>query len=854
MSSPPVSQGPRPVLTPGSSQPRGSPGAYAAFSQSATPRPNGGVLSSGVMGGHAPFSGTPLSVGPTPRSSGARQRRDLGGSQNVRVIVTPKTDASQLDTRAEIWGTTVNVDQAKAEVTKFFRECLDTSGQPLYPALLSEALDNGASSINLNLSNLHAHNPSLYRQLVMYPQEIIPIFDVVLAEERELLQNPENDPALAATISESAPLQARPFGLVDKKGMRSLNPEDMDTLVAVKGMVIRVGGITPEMQRAYFQCSMCAHGVEVPIDEGVIAEPVQCANCQSRHTYALVHNRCRFNDKQLIKVQETPDSIPEGETPHSIKVFAFDELVDCVKPGDRVEITGIYKAVARKVNPRRAQLSTVYATYVDAVHFKKTEQSRMANEASDHEPSAMDATRAAGGEVDMSDVAAGSRKPFDEHDATAAETEALEARIKALAASPDIYERLTRSLAPSIWEMEDVKKGVLCLLFGGSGAEEGAASGKFRGEINVLMCGDPGTSKSQLMQYVHKIAPRGIYTSGKGSSAVGLTASVVKDAESREMVLESGALVLSDRGVCCIDEFDKMSDATRSILHEVMEQQTVSIAKAGIVCTLNARTSILASANPKESRYNPKLSVVENVQIMPTLLSRFDLIYLVLDQPNEGKDRKLAKHLVSLYHADAGAERAKAEVIPMHLLTAYISYARRHCRPVLSNEAEEKLIEFYTAMRQQGGNQKVITATPRQLEALIRLSEALAKMKLKEVVDEEEVHEAKRLMDVATQRAATDPTTGRIDMDLLATGHSSSDRMAVELLSDALRDVLAQLPSKSIRTGKLLESFNDALMQQGPGGPTHGQRVSMERLRELLHVLEADQVVRIGQKDMVQRL
>jgi len=606
--------------------------------------------------------------------------------------------------------------------------------------------------------------------------------------------------------------------------VRDLDPEHIDTLVQIKGMVIRVAHISPEMKQAFFECCSCKFSEMVAIDDGQIQEPVKCNNCGESYTMQMIHNRCLFEDMQLVKLQETPGESKDGETPHSVTLHVWNDLVDVAKPGDRVFITGVYRAESRKVNPRMRTLRTIYKTFIDVLHIRKTDKRQIAVEDAGAEPNTEAFTK------------------FDETDTTHDVRQAREEELKKLATDPNIYERLCRSLAPNIWEMNDVKKGILCQLFGGANVDMGAGHGKFRGELNVLLCGDPGTSKSQLLQWVHKLSPRGVYTSGKGSSAVGLTASIKKDPETNEVVLESGALVLSDRGICCIDEFDKMSDATRSILHEVMEQQTVSIAKAGIVTTLNARTSILASANPKESRYNPELSVVQNIQLMPTLLSRFDLIYLVLDQPNELRDRKLAKHIVSLYQAkpEGRKGRTSEELIPMETLTEYISLARRSVQPELSEQAREDLINGYVELRRMGsvGQRKVITATPRQLESLIRLSEALARMRFSSSVDKEDVQEARRLMSVATQTAATDPKTGKIDMDLLQIGTSSSDRKKLEQQASAVKDLLKSYQkSKTALVMQVYKRFNDTLDES--------LKVTQTEFRKILDVLQDEGVLTI---------
>jgi DNA replication licensing factor MCM4 len=562
-----------------------------------------------------------------------------------------------------------------------------------YVDMMKAMLEFGVTTLNLDMKNLQAYPPTqkLWYQMQNFPEEIIPIVDTVIKdvmldlaerkareERQEVMQQfnaaqtsrtrdssslppvPSSDALPSGGLQEalaSLPnrmdevadktYRVRPFGLDNTINLRDLNPQDLDKLVSIKGLVIRTTAIIPDMKEAFFKCAVCGHTVQADIDRGKITEPTRCPRgvCESQNSMQMVHNRSTFSDKQVIKLQETPDHVPDGQTPHSVSICVYDELVDVCRAGDRIEVTGIFKANQVRVNPRQRSIKNVFKTYVDSVHVQKVDKKRLGIDVSTIEEEMADQIAGEAPEV---------RKISEEE----------EAKIKQTSRRSDVYELLSRSLAPSIYEMDDVKKGILLQLFGGTNKSfEKGGNPKYRGDINVLLCGDPSTSKSQLLKYVHKIAPRGVYTSGKGSSAVGLTAYVTRDPETRQLVLESGALVLSDGGVCCIDEFDKMNESTRSVLHEVMEQQTVSIAKAGIITTLNARSSILASANPIGSKYNPNLPVPQNIDLPPTLLSRFDLVYLVLDQIDEVNDRRLAKHLVNMYIEDTPQNASREEIL-----------------------------------------------------------------------------------------------------------------------------------------------------------------------------------------------
>ncbi|MDG6965798.1 MAG: minichromosome maintenance protein MCM, partial [Nitrososphaerota archaeon] len=611
----------------------------------------------------------------------------------------------------------------------FLKSVLDRSGNAVYRGKISQLIATEGKSLVVDFGDLLRYNNDLANRLLLEPDSSLASFKIAAFETMR------SENALYADRVKRE-LTVRLRGLPDLVPLRRVDTSYIDHMLAISGMVVRTSELRPMMTEAAWVCPS-GHLTYQGQDDLILKRPPKCELCGEAKSFELDKKRCRFVDFQVLRVQELPEELPPGQLPQFFDVNVEGDIVNMARPGDRVVLTGVVRAVPDYT------LGQVR-------------------------------TRLFRSQVDCNQVEVKGKEP--DQVVVSKEDEEL---IRKIASVPDAYERLINSIAPVILGHQQEKEAILLLLAGGSATllPDGT---KLRGDINALFVGDPGTGKSELLKFASQVAPRGLYASGRGTTAAGLSAAVIR--EKNVLMLEAGVVVLADLGIAAIDEFEKMKPDDRTALHEMMEQQTVTIAKGGIYATLNARTAILAACNPVLGRYNPFQNLIENIGTLPIpLLTRFDIIFVFRDQPSPADDERLASHILSVH---ARRSYSTPPPIEFSLLKKYLTFAKK-ISPTLTKAAMDRIREFYLELRKSSGAEDSIPPTLRTLEALIRISTARARVLLRDEVTEEDALSAIALMNRMVEDILTDAATKKTDFGIQLgkpAGETKNLRSALEVL------------------------------------------------------------------------
>ncbi len=587
-------------------------------------------------------------------------------------------------------------------------------------------------SLIVDFGDVQKHDHELAAYLLDKP-------DVAIEALEKVVKKP------AAGLLEDVPFEphVRIAGVPDNNLLvQNISSVHIDKLITIKGVITKRAEVWHKVKIALYKCMMCDHVLRFPLTKKSIT-PEVCPECK-RRSLKLDEEGSYFVDIQRAEVQELLERLRGGTPAARLELYMEDDLVNSLTPGDPVEITGVLRLRPPLKGKNKREERGVYARYLD-VNF-----------------------------------IAGMMRDFEDLPISPEE----ERTIVEMSKDPKIYETLCAAIAPGIYGHDEVKMAVAMQMFGGTKNKFLPGGEPIRDDIHLLLIGDPGSAKTRMLQYAVDLVPKGIYVSGKSVTGVGLTAAAEKDEMGEGgWTLKAGALVIASGGMAAVDEFDKIDEEDRAAMHEVMESQSVSIAKAGIVAKFKAKCAILAAANPKFGRFNRNQLPGEQFDIPPTLLSRFDLIFVIFDTLDKVRDTELAGKILANHQFTLGAdsssgtdmaEAAAKEKGRREILKKYVSYARRKCHPRLTDEAAEKIKEFYVDLRTRGASSGSVPITPRQIEGLVRLAEASAKLRLSPTVDASDADRSIGLLNFMMNELLRDKETGLFDVDIIATGKPKS--------------------------------------------------------------------------------